>query len=76
MAAELIRPHFSQRNVRYCYLSVEDNGIGMTEGQENLDSIGLKNIKTRVDACKGKINIDSSERGTIVIIEIPINTIK
>jgi signal transduction histidine kinase len=56
-------------------ITVEDNGVGMNAGQHSLEGIGLKNIKTRVKVCKGEINIDSSERGTIVIIEIPINTI-
>lgn len=53
-------------------IAVEDNGIGMVDGLYNLESVGLKNIKTRVEVCKGQINIDSSERGTIIIIEIPI----
>lgn len=53
-------------------ITVEDNGIGMRDGHHNLESIGLKNIKTRVTACKGNITIDSSEKGTIIIIEIPI----
>jgi two-component system, NarL family, sensor kinase len=53
-------------------ITVEDNGIGMHDGYHNLESIGLKNIRTRVIACKGNINIDSSEKGTIIIIEIPI----
>lgn len=52
-------------------IAVEDNGIGISEGLYNLESIGLKNIKTRVEACNGQINIDSSERGTIVIINLP-----
>lgn len=56
-------------------IAVEDNGIGMHTGPHLIESIGLSNIRTRVEVCKGKINIDSSERGTIVIIEIPINPI-
>jgi two-component system, NarL family, sensor kinase len=56
-------------------VTVEDNGIGMHDGHHNLESMGLKSIRTRVEVCKGNINIDSSEKGTIVIIEIPINPI-
>ncbi len=56
-------------------ISVEDNGIGMHDGYHNLESMGLKNIRTRVSVCKGSINIDSSGKGTIVIIEIPLNPI-
>ncbi len=52
---------------------LEDNGIGMDNAKTNSDGIGLKNICNRVDVCKGTINIDSSQNGTIVIIEIPLN---
>lgn len=52
---------------------VEDNGIGMDNAMINSDGIGLKNINNRVNVCKGTINIDSSQNGTIVIIEIPLN---
>jgi signal transduction histidine kinase len=56
-------------------IAVEDNGIGMYDGHHNLESMGLKNIRARVEVCKGNINIDSSEKGTVAIIEIPINPI-
>lgn len=56
-------------------IAVEDNGIGMSDSRHDLESIGLKNIKTRLEVCKGKINIDSSEKGTMVIVEVPINPI-
>jgi signal transduction histidine kinase len=32
------------------------------------------NIKNRISICKGSINIDSSGKGTSIIIEIPLNT--
>ncbi len=57
-------------------IAVEDNGIGIVDGLYNLESIGLKNIKTRVKVCKGEIHIESSGKGTTVIIDIPINTIE
>jgi two-component system NarL family sensor kinase len=56
-------------------ITVEDNGIGMNTGHNFSEGIGLKNIRTRVEVCKGKINIDSSEKGTMVIVEVPINSI-
>jgi two-component system NarL family sensor kinase len=56
-------------------ITVEDNGIGMHDSPHNLETMGLKSIRTRVEVCKGNINIDSSEKGTIAIIEIPINPI-
>ncbi|WP_181358411.1 sensor histidine kinase [Taibaiella chishuiensis] len=52
---------------------VEDNGIGMADDQHRLDSIGLKNIRNRVKVCKGNIDIESSDQGTTVIIELPLN---
>jgi signal transduction histidine kinase len=54
-------------------IAVEDNGVGIIDGLHNLESIGLKNIKTRVKACKGEIHIESSQKGTTVIIDLPIN---
>lgn len=57
-------------------IAVEDNGIGIVDGLHNLESVGLKNIKTRVKVCKGDIHIESSEKGTTVIIEIPINPVE
>lgn len=53
---------------------VEDNGIGLAQYAVQSEGIGLSNIKNRVRVCKGTINIDSSRKGTSVIIEIPLNT--
>jgi len=53
---------------------VEDNGIGLDKASTNSGGIGLNNIRSRVDVCKGMLNIDSSEAGTTVIIELPVNT--
>lgn len=49
-------------------LLVEDNGKGFEAGKE--EGIGWKSIRQRVQYMEGKINIDSSHRGTTVIIEI------
>lgn len=53
---------------------VEDDGIGLDRANANSEGIGLSNIHSRVNVCKGMINIDSSESGTTVIIELPLNT--
>jgi two-component system, NarL family, sensor kinase len=53
---------------------VEDNGIGLDKARANSEGIGLRNIHSRVNVCKGMINIDSSGNGTTVIIEVPVNT--
>lgn len=52
---------------------VEDNGVGISNARSNAEGIGLKNISNRVNICKGMLNMDSSEKGTTVIIEIPLN---
>lgn len=49
-------------------LLVEDNGKGFEAGKE--EGIGWKSIRQRVQYMEGRINIDSSHRGTTVIIEI------
>jgi len=52
---------------------VEDNGIGLNKSRsDNNEGIGLKNIQNRVNVCKGQMSIDSSEKGTTVIIELPL----
>ncbi|WP_421877043.1 sensor histidine kinase [Marinoscillum sp.] len=51
-----------------CELIVEDNGVGFqsTEG-----GIGLRNVRSRVDYLHGTFSIDSGNKGTTVIVEIP-----
>lgn len=55
-------------------LKLEDNGIGFD--LENMpgksDGIGLKNIYARAEKVKGKVSIESSKKGTIVVIILPI----
>lgn len=53
-------------------IAVEDNGVGFDTSSVNGGS-GLKNIRNRVRYLKGILNIDSSESGTSVVIEIPLN---
>lgn len=49
-------------------LTVEDNGKGM-DVNANRDGSGLKNIRSRVDYLKGKLHIESSDKGTSVFIQ-------
>jgi signal transduction histidine kinase len=50
----------------------EDNGKGMSLKQD-IEGMGLKNIRERLEGLGGKFNIDSAPlRGTIVNIEIPL----
>jgi two-component system NarL family sensor kinase len=52
---------------------VEDNGIGFNTNEPKFGN-GMYNVRSRVEALKGTITIDSSSKGTSVIIEIPIPT--
>ncbi|MBC7381673.1 MAG: hypothetical protein H7296_01615 [Bacteroidia bacterium] len=51
---------------------VEDNGTGFANKETGM-GIGLLNIKNRVDLCKGKLLIDTSVKGTVIIVELPVN---
>ena len=53
-------------------LSVEDNGGGMKIHSKD-NSLGLKNVKTRVEYLGGTMVIDSDESLTIFMIEIPLS---
>ena len=56
----------------FLYISVEDDGIGMTNFNAEFSSgIGIKNIILRVNYLNGKMNQESSENGTLISIEIP-----
>ncbi len=55
----------------FLYLSVEDNGCGFRKTDKEITGIGLKNISLRVDYLNGKISKESSEKGTMIAIEIP-----
>lgn len=57
-------------------VTIEDNGIGFnTNNRNNLEGIGLKNIKTRVEYLKGTVEWNSTVgNGTLVAIHIPTGT--
>jgi two-component system, NarL family, sensor kinase len=56
------------------HLTVQDNGKGFEQSQNSgKNGIGLANIKSRVAAVNGQIDIISAkEKGTEVLIELPI----
>lgn len=57
-------------------LTVEDNGIGITEMQA-ASGMGLNNLKTRVAALQGSIQLSSKPgEGTSVYIEFDVSLIK
>lgn len=55
----------------FMYISVEDNGIGFEEKVVAVTGNGLKNINLRVNYLNGKLSLESSPKGTLVLIEIP-----
>ncbi len=54
-------------------IMIEDNGIGFLPDAIETESMGIKNMKARIEQMKGGINIDSTPgRGTTVTIDIPV----
>lgn len=53
----------------YLEIVAEDNGKGFNGSAT--DGIGLKNIRSRVNYLRGKLNIDHNIHGTTVMIKVP-----
>jgi signal transduction histidine kinase len=57
-------------------LTVKDNGCGFDTEKVAQTGMGLENIRARVAACKGKLNIYSSPgKGTEINVELKIEMI-
>ena len=57
-------------------ITVEDDGEGFAEDiYRTTNSMGLRNLRNRVDYLKGKIEIDSDNEGTIINIELDTHAI-
>jgi len=52
-------------------LEIKDDGYGFNTQQESV-SMGIKNIKSRTAEIKGNCKIDSSQKGTSILITIPL----
>lgn len=50
-------------------LTAEDNGIGIKEQKQS--GLGLRNIQSRINYLNGTATIDSSDRGSTIIIYLP-----
>ena len=64
-----------KKNDRSFIITIEDNGCGLPENfsLENTYSLGYSIVKSIVQIdLKGELEISSNEKGTIVIIKIPI----
>jgi len=49
----------------------EDNGIGFNQGEDK-HGLGMQNIRSRVSYLSGKIQVDSNQNGTTIVIDIPL----
>ncbi|KIC61286.1 ATP-binding protein [Chryseobacterium taiwanense] len=53
------------------FITIEDNGKGFAKNSaEKTKSLGLRNLKNRVDYLKGKMEISSDNEGTTINIEL------
>ncbi len=53
--------------------AIEDNGKGFDSRAIATDGIGLKNISSRIEYLKGKVDIDSRPgKGTVITFHVPI----
>jgi len=53
------------------FITIEDNGKGFSKNSgEKTKSLGLQNLKNRVDYLKGKMEISSDHEGTTINIEL------
>jgi two-component system NarL family sensor kinase len=56
-------------------LTIEDNGKGFDTSQPEIyRGMGLKNLQSRINFLKGKVELDSQVgKGTLVSVYIPLN---
>lgn len=54
------------------YAMIKDDGHGF-DVEASVKGIGLKNMQSRVKNLHGKISFKSSQEGTMISIQIPIN---
>jgi signal transduction histidine kinase len=52
-------------------VTAEDSGVGMTNTRNGDEGIGLKSIRLRATYIQASLNIESDDKGTLVILEIP-----
>jgi signal transduction histidine kinase len=55
-------------------MSVEDDGIGFEANNQISDGIGLKNMYSRAKFINAKLTIQSDSKGTLTILDLPINS--
>lgn len=72
--AENILLQCSQSNDVFL-ITIEDDGKGFSQDSSPTKSMGLHNLKTRVDYLKGKMEINSDHEGTAINIELNTHAI-
>jgi signal transduction histidine kinase len=56
-------------------VTVEDNGVGI-EKLKSEEGIGMRSIRLRAAYIHAKLNIESDDKGTLTILEVPYDTIE
>ncbi|WP_316833113.1 sensor histidine kinase [Pedobacter aquatilis] len=54
--------------------NVKDNGIGFDPNKTKINSMGLSNVKLRIEKLKGSFIIENY-KGTSILIKIPVNAV-
>ena len=68
--SEILRNVSEHAQASRLTIEISDNGIG--GAQSKAGSFGLVGISERISALDGDIRIDSSEKGTMIRIEVPL----
>jgi signal transduction histidine kinase len=68
--SEILRNVSDHAHASQLSIHISDNGIGGAESKEG--SFGLAGIQERVARLNGDIRIDSSQLGTKISIEVPL----
>ena len=52
-------------------VTVADDGVGFGSGAAEHRSVGMENVRTRLEACGGTLKIETGEGGTVATVFIP-----
>ena len=68
--SEILRNVSEHSHASHLSIQISDNGIGGAQSKEG--SFGLLGIQERITQLNGDIRIDSSQKGTTINIELPL----
>jgi signal transduction histidine kinase/ligand-binding sensor domain-containing protein len=54
------------------YLTIKDDGIGYQERDLKVKTMGLRNVRSRIEKVRGDLKMVSNDNGTNIFIEIPL----